>query len=318
MDGRHFDSLTRALTELESRRRLLAVLATLPMLGSLFGLLNLEDAEAKDRRRRRKARHRRRHNPGKHKGKGKRKHKRPCVPDSTAQTCAGRCGQAINNCQQSVDCGPCACDPACGACLVCDTTSRACVVDASRVGQACGSTGQICGSNGACACTNSTCPACGNCENGQCRNTCTDQRAPDCVNDQCVCTGAGNAVCSLSRPACCPDGCQDLENGPQNCGSCGNVCDAGQVCRDGVCNVICGSDFCPASTEACCSGVCQSLSTLEAECPVGTAGFLTYPDGAMRCAAGSTPACACLGVYRDCAPGTQCTMLNGGVICDQA
>lgn len=52
-------------------------------------------------------------------------------------------------------------------------------------------------------------------------------------------------------------------------------------------------------------------------CPTGTAGFLTAPDGAMRCAAGDSPACACLGVFRACAPGTECRqMTSGTVLCD--
>ncbi|MFN8663152.1 MAG: hypothetical protein U0075_14790 [Thermomicrobiales bacterium] len=60
MDARHFDALTRVLSTPDSRRRLLALLATLPLLGEALALFAPEDAAAKERRRRRKQRHKRR------------------------------------------------------------------------------------------------------------------------------------------------------------------------------------------------------------------------------------------------------------------
>jgi hypothetical protein len=57
MDSRHFDALTRTLTEAGTRRGLLGLLATLPVLGGLIALLAGDDADAQGRRRRRKKRH---------------------------------------------------------------------------------------------------------------------------------------------------------------------------------------------------------------------------------------------------------------------
>src|SRR5918996_1311582 len=113
MDGRHFDALTRTLTEAGSRRGLLGLLAALPVLGGLFALLDRDEVDAKGRRKRRKKRHK--HGKGRHRGKKQPK----CKPKSTAQTCAGKCGPVKNNCKQTVDCGPCACDPPCGPCEAC-------------------------------------------------------------------------------------------------------------------------------------------------------------------------------------------------------
>lgn len=155
---------------------MLAALVSLPLMGRLASELEREEAEAKERRRRRKARHKRRHKPGKHKGKGNKKNKRKdapqeCIPDSTAQTCQGKCGQITNNCQQPVNCGACGCEPVCGACFTCQTGQNApgqCVIDPARQGMACGLPGQICQTDGACACTASSCPGESICQGGAC------------------------------------------------------------------------------------------------------------------------------------------------------
>lgn len=92
------------------------------------------------------------------------------------------------------------------------------------------------------------------------------------------------------------------------CISAANKCQG--ACAD--CGPVCQSNPCP---QVACGGACRSRASVEAECPVGT-GFLTAPDGTMRCAAGDAPACACLGVYRDCGLGTACQQLTSDtVIC---
>ena len=114
MDDRNFDALIRKLTAGESRRRLLG-LASTSLGGGLSRLIELEETEGKGRRKRRKKRH-------KHGSGRRRNHDKPqkkCTPDSTAQTCAGKCGTIPNNCKTPVDCGSCACDPLCGECFVC-------------------------------------------------------------------------------------------------------------------------------------------------------------------------------------------------------
>jgi len=73
-------------------------------------------------------------------------------------------------------------------------------------------------------------------------------------------------------PGCCPgdpnvpqqlrcgDECVDYLNDPQNCGACGNVCDADQCCSNGNC-----VDLCPAG-QVLCDGQCVDLLDDSANC----------------------------------------------------
>lgn len=158
METRHFDRLTRALSKAGPRRGLLGLLAGLPVLGGLAALLDSEEMDAKGRRRRRMKAH-------KH-GRGRRrKHRKnkKCQAQSTAETCAGKCGSVTNNCQKTVDCGSCACNPPCDACSVCNEATRTCVADPSQNGATCAGSGTAtsvccngdccagcCGSDGSC------------------------------------------------------------------------------------------------------------------------------------------------------------------------
>lgn len=213
MDGQHFDALVRTLSKSGTRRGLLAAL---PMLGALFDLLDSNETDAAGRRKRRKKRHKHGKGNGRNR-KGKRKKTR-CTPESAAQTCAGTCGIVKNTCKKTVDCGVCACNPPCDACLVCNETTLTCWVDPNQVGDSCGQPGQVCQGDGSCAC--SVTP-----------NTCQGE-------------------------SCCGSACADLQSDPEHCGACGTVCGTGHICQGGVCGVSCGSGFCPAATEICVDGAC--------------------------------------------------------------
>jgi len=123
MDLDRLDSLARSLASGGSRRRLLSILAAGPVLGGLLGLLDPDDAKAKDRPRRRKQRHKQRKNRGSRKGTDK----KTCTPESITRTCAGKCGDVTNNCGTVVDCGSCDCDPPCGECLICEGSPSECL-----------------------------------------------------------------------------------------------------------------------------------------------------------------------------------------------
>jgi hypothetical protein len=60
-----------------------------------------------------------------------------------------------------------------------------------------------------------------------------------CIASDCRCATAGDILCNGT----CIDGLSD----PNNCGSCGNVCPAGQDCVRGSCQ----STRCPPSTTDC-------------------------------------------------------------------
>ena len=155
MDPTAFDALARSFHAAGSRRRLLRLLAALPLGVTLtIGLGDAPDATAdagdhgsSHRRQRRKARHR--HNPDQHKDNPTHQRK-SCKPKSNAQTCAGKCGRVRNRCGKRVDCGSCVCSPACPLCQTCDPATGQCVPSANRT---------ICGGSGTTTsvCCNGTC-----------------------------------------------------------------------------------------------------------------------------------------------------------------
>lgn len=203
MDARHFDALARAITENGSRRSLLALLATLPVVGGLMAWLNADGADAKERRRRRKTRHKKRHNKGKRRKKANKK----CQPEAQSTTCAGRCGSVANNCQQAVDCGPCTCQPACQAGSAPDCVGVQCVCAANQ-DVAC-PTGETCCLAGCFDLETNPqhCGACGfdcaqglTCQGGQC--------GVPCGGDFCV---ASSEVCFNGACHTCDVAC---ESGP--------------------------------------------------------------------------------------------------------
>lgn len=77
---------------------------------------------------------------------------------------------------------------------------------------------------------------------GACGSPCSVPHAtPNCVNGKC-----GIGACDAGRVDCDGDalnGCEaPLDVDPNNCGSCGFVCPAGETCEMGVCGVYCPKD----------------------------------------------------------------------------
>jgi hypothetical protein len=103
-------------------------------LAVLFGHDDADARKGRHRRKRKDEGRQRQHNAAvDSEKKKKKKKKKKCTPDSTATTCAGKCGSVTNNCNQAVDCGPCAgCDPACGTCcndVCCSQAGAICAAD---------------------------------------------------------------------------------------------------------------------------------------------------------------------------------------------
>ena len=171
MDARYFDALTRFLSVANTRRRLLGVLAPLPLVTDLSRLLDASDILA-GRRKRRKQRHRKRKNPG--------NRKRRCRAKSRSKICAGRCGQVKSRktCGKKIDCGSCSCTPTCGDLTCCNGSTCA---DLQTDLAHCGACGNACGDGQVC-------------QGGVCGVPCMDNF---CVATSHVCSGARCQTCNV-------------------------------------------------------------------------------------------------------------------------
>lgn len=154
-------------------------------------------------------------------------------------------------------------------------------IDKSTDVNNCGSCGNVCSyPNATAACVS------GNCQFSQCVGS-----YADCNNDQ-------------------TDGCEvDTANDPNNCGSCGNVCGAGQTCTDGACTTDCLSLNCD-DNNACTVDSCDPTSGC-VHTPVSDG---TSCATCMTCLDGScdNPFPYGYGSGTECAP---CTACNGGGAC---
>jgi hypothetical protein len=69
--------------------------------------------------------------------------------------------------------------------------------------------------------------------------------------------------CGTGLSSCANAGCVNLNTSATNCGSCGNVCEAGSTCSMGQC--ISSIPTCPPN-EILCSGICTDLATDTKNC----------------------------------------------------
>jgi hypothetical protein len=260
-----------------------------------------------------------------------------CMPDSRAQTCGDACGDVVNNCGISVDCGPCTCGSGCPECKVCDEDADACIPDAQQVGDGCGAVGQVCRADGTCSCEVATCPDCTACAgNGLC-----EVCAGCCEDGQCVASCGACQVCADGQCVSCPDCCDGdggvCRPGTTNaaCGSSGicDICSGQEQCQNQTCVCVpncigknCGPNGCGGQCGTCTApntcggggtpGVCGCARTT---CAAQGKNCGTIPDGcggALNCGncGGAAPICA-NNVCTACTSSTQCpanTICEGG------
>ena len=273
MDSSRFDSLARALSEAGTDRRTLTGLLG----GALLAAIPITADAGKGRRQRRRKDGARRNQHTADidsEKKKKKKKKKKCTPDSTAVTCAGKCGSITNNCGQAVNCGSCACSPACDGCFTCQEGANSpgtCVPDSQKVGQSCGGSGKVCQADGTCVCSDSACsnptPVCG------------QEICETCSSDaQCAAAGKGDICCggSCFSGDCCGNGdCTDPTK---------------PICTGHVCSPCTSTSECGAK-EICDNGECQPCDVCADECAYAT------PQAAIDDASVATTIRICPGTY---------------------
>jgi hypothetical protein len=178
VDARHFDHLVTALTEVGSRRGVLRLVASLPLVGALVGLWNDEEADAHGRRKRRVRRHR--HGKGRRRRnrRDKRRKKQRCRPEA--------CPQPESPCQEAICQG--------NVCAVSQKPNNtSCNGDGRCLDGVCNAPPD-CMSAGTAGCNTSSTPCCSDvCDSGQPSGRCEPGEAgkpclqdSDCVSNSCV------------------------------------------------------------------------------------------------------------------------------------
>jgi hypothetical protein len=215
----------------------------------------------------------------------------PC-PDSPCShaTCDGtNCGRTPTPgcCEVDADCGDnnacttdrCGADHTCWhstiVCTsndpcqdpICDPLSGCTTVDHCQSDQVC-----IAEGGGAWCCPQSK-PFLNGTQCAECTSTDLTHCAAPPPNTEVTCSAEGNCrfTCLAGWGDCGLDaaGCEtNLLTDPAHCGSCWLECADGQTCTDGVCGVVCGSDFCAVTSgnPDCCGTHCTNVQTDDANC----------------------------------------------------
>ena len=210
-----------------------------------------------------------------------------CACPNGGTECAGVCTNVLFDDANCGACGTqCDTDEKCflGSCGCKDPTKLYCdrkCVDGFVDPNNCGQCGNVCPAGQECA-GGSCQPPCGPCE---------ERVGQTCVPKE----GEGN----------CNGACVDLQNDPNNCGSCGNVCPNSGSCQDGECNPCpssTGLDYtwCPADLGGDIIGVCCRPETPQC--------CFTTTHGGSCCGANET--CCdgyCCGAGTHCCPNSRHT-----------
>jgi hypothetical protein len=248
MDPTRFDALARSFASGSTRRRLVALVAALP-LGRLLAFDEEEAAAERphDRlKRRNKQHHRKRRNTRKRKHNNN--HTKHNNNGGKGGGKPGNCTPNGKACNQNNDCcgGNCFNQVCADPVTACD--GAACPPNATGCcsGACCGSPANQCNALGECCAPN--------CDGRQC--------GPDgCGNTGTCGTCPSGVVCDESSGTCaCTTQCQGKQCGDDGCGGSCGTCPAGQHCNSiGLCEGrrTCNATLCP---NGCCDaeGVCRT------------------------------------------------------------
>ena len=318
MDPTRFDALARAFAAEGTRRRLLTLLAALPLGGVLA--LDADDTEAErphdrvHRRTKQRKRKRRNQRRRKHHNNKKHKHKGGKGGVGSPQDCSGiddlLCpdGHCCHN-------GPGSC---CGSGCCPDGTYQCCGPGTGPASGCCPDTQIFCcapGTGGPAGCCQETC-----CPPGQ-------GPGPDAGYAEGCCTAS--SICAPRTRlygGCCPllDGNHGLCEGAK-----GECCDHGpntiqRCCNDGsCCEDLCCGDTCCDPDQVCLGSTCCTPDCTDKSCvDDGCGGICPCPSG--QACEGSTCVCNATGCPTGCCDGNTCVTENqqgdtrcgtGGVAC---
>ena len=95
----------------------------------------------------------------------------------------------------------------------------------------------------------------------QCGSTCCLQ-TQSCDQNTLTCYPP---ICQVGKTQCGYD-CVDLSSDINNCGSCGNSCPAGKICKDGICQSISLLDICPDFAPDKCGSTCTNFNIDKNNC----------------------------------------------------
>ena len=130
-----------------------------------------------------------------------------------------------------------------------------------------------------------------------------------CVGGNCANTGCmGGPPCTGTDSTCCPGGCVDVQNDPNNCSECGFQCAMGDTCQNGNCVAPTSCNGGPVCTggKQCCTSGCANVETDPRNC--GRCNLLCPPGDTCQTGNCTAPASCnggpvCTGTDQCCATG---------------
>lgn len=232
-----------------------------------------------------------------------------CIDLATSVTNCGGCGDACPNVALG---SPICIAGTCGANCNnnwgdCDD-NLSCTDNLTSDEENCGACGVVCPSDE--LCSGGTCVECDDGETwcgSSCRDLSSDTSHCGACNNSCPSGGpyttrtCVNGVCGLEcwsgRVDCdgiSENGCEtQVTNNPFNCGTCGVICAADEICSAGACQA------CPVGLGVC-SNACVNLSTSNSHCGAcGVSCGNSVPNGNGVCSDGAC-ALSCSTQYLDC------------------
>lgn len=131
-------------------------------------------------------------------------------------------------------------------------------------------------------------------------SSCSDPIGPNSGSGGAAGSGSGGAAarscltgCAEARN-CCDDHCVNLQNDPQNCGSCGQPCAFGEFCTNGACAPPPCNTTC-SGADSCCGGECCAGNQLccDPQGPIDQGPRCSTPNEHGTCPVGCAPLCIC-------------------------